>query len=252
MERRDQIPTGYVRRGADGEATPPAGPEVGRTPARRDFDWSEDDAAHRAGGDAARQDALSGRELGVLGYVGDAEARLFVGAKAEYYITAWKLLKLRSLPLGWNWSAFLLGPVWLAYRRMALFAVLWIVLWFVGASIPFSFPLWWLGMHLATGAAGNTLYHAHAVGIARSSVARADNETDRKAMLMTRGGTGLLGPAVVLLLGAILAVLVVAFVMLYLLAREAFDHAMTFLQAQAPFLQEIAQRIEDALGKLGQ
>lgn len=249
MERRDQIPTGYVRRG-EGEADAAAAAAVESTAVgrvqpqagRQDFDWSQETATARS---------VHERNLGVLNYVSDAEARLLVGAKADYYLTAWKLLKLRSLPLSWNWAAFIMGPVWLAYRRMALFATAWILLWFLGSLIPFSFPLWWLGLHVALGATGNTLYHAHAMRIAQRAVVQADSDSSRKAMLMNRGGTGLVGPTVVILLGLVLVVIVAAFIALFLMAQELFNQAIGTVEQQAPFLRDIMERLEQFLQQMG-
>lgn len=47
----------------------------------------------------------------------DAALAVFVGARYPYYKTSWALAGARG-GVSWNWAACLLGPFWMAYRRM--------------------------------------------------------------------------------------------------------------------------------------
>ncbi|MFS8974068.1 DUF2628 domain-containing protein [Cupriavidus necator] len=47
----------------------------------------------------------------------DAALAVFVGARYPYYKTSWALAGARG-GMSWNWAACLLGPFWMAYRRM--------------------------------------------------------------------------------------------------------------------------------------
>ena len=45
--------------------------------------------------------------------------RAFVGTKADYYLEKWSPLAGHSgRSMGFNWAAFLLSGLWLAYREM--------------------------------------------------------------------------------------------------------------------------------------
>ena len=51
----------------------------------------------------------------------EPETQMFVGEKAEYYITKFnELLSLRK-QTSWNWAAFLFAPYWCMYRKMYLY-----------------------------------------------------------------------------------------------------------------------------------
>lgn len=55
--------------------------------------------------------------------------KIFVGPNYEYFATKWQSNGGRS----WNWAAFFLGPIWLMYRKMYLYTMLYIV--FIVADI---------------------------------------------------------------------------------------------------------------------
>ncbi|WP_185806843.1 DUF2628 domain-containing protein [Bacillus salinus] len=48
----------------------------------------------------------------------------FVGKRQEFYSKKWAQFKNQKNNLSWNWAAFLLGFVWLVYRKMYLYGYL--------------------------------------------------------------------------------------------------------------------------------
>ncbi len=51
-----------------------------------------------------------------------------VGKNFEYYELNWSKYENEKFKTGWNWAAMILGPVWLAYRKMYSEAVILIII----------------------------------------------------------------------------------------------------------------------------
>lgn len=64
----------------------------------------------------------------------EAELRAFVGPNADYYLNKWSLAQVRpGQGGGYNWPAFLLGGVWLPYRKLyAAASTLWGIAFLLG------------------------------------------------------------------------------------------------------------------------
>jgi len=90
----------------------------------------------------------------------------FIGKNVDYYLDAFEAVSLRKTR--WNWAAFLLGFVWMFYRRMYLYAFIIGALSFIqcmleevqmiplGASIGI-----YIGIGVAFGTMGNAVYKMH-------------------------------------------------------------------------------------------
>lgn len=84
------------------------------------------------------------------------EIALFVGKKAEYYKAVFRKFNVRGVETfapTWNWCAFLFTFWWMLYRKLYLWALVWILLTF----IPFFGLVFWI----AAGIVGNYLYYRH-------------------------------------------------------------------------------------------
>lgn len=58
-------------------------------------------------------------ELSSIGNFNEQEVRAFIGKEADYYLKKWQpILEGRGCWAGFNWAAFFLTGVWLAYRKM--------------------------------------------------------------------------------------------------------------------------------------
>lgn len=71
-----------------------------------DYDWQDE-------GDL--QDLLKRLESGEAGLT---DEELLIGPGAFGYGEKFKKMREKNRLLGWNWGAFLLGPIWFAYRKM--------------------------------------------------------------------------------------------------------------------------------------
>lgn len=100
------------------------------------------------------------------------ELRLFIQANPDYYLSRWRdipeLGKVQPFRWkGWwnkmNWAAFFLGPVWLAYRKMYVPAILLaIAVPVIGAlSELIGAHYWGWALAFVIGPYGNPLYRWH-------------------------------------------------------------------------------------------
>lgn len=128
------------------------------------------------------------------------EVGLFVDKKAEYYKAKFQKFSIRGVETfapTWNWCAFLFTFWWMLYRKLYLWALLWLLLTFV----PFFGLIFWI----AAGIAGNYLYFRHVT--ARIREARSVQPSHQlPAALRELGGVNewVIPVAIVLTLGFIL------------------------------------------------
>lgn len=145
---------------------------------------------------------------------GEAALRSFIGPNATYYLGKWRDMDSSGSRTSWNWAAFFLNGLWLAYRRMwkpaLIFGGLFVGLALVataayaglggetGALVDLLRILVVLGVAVWIGLNGNRLYRAH-VGAALAGGAERTGGTSVGAAI----GYGV---AVVLLAGVPLAI----------------------------------------------
>jgi Protein of unknown function (DUF2628) len=148
------------------------------------------------------------------------ELCFFVGRNADYYLKKWApRLDDPQADVGMNWAAFLLTGLWLAYRKMYAFAFI-----FFGAAILERFMeavvflgllrlpavpggvnlIYSLASAIICGLFGNSWYLSHA----RRKVAEVHAQgLEGERLLFTlsqRGGTSLLAPIGLIIVGSIL------------------------------------------------
>ena len=123
--------------------------------------------------------------------------KTFVGEKFNYYQQKWQL-KPGQLT-GFNVAAFFLGVVWLIYRKMYLYAVIFLILIALDFWIETYYPLpeafgMVINIAIATtfGILGNTFYKTHAYKKVQE-ISAANNATNLQAELSDKGGTNLAG-----------------------------------------------------------
>jgi hypothetical protein len=101
--------------------------------------------------------------------VTDLHVQTFVGENYEYYRAKWqKSADNNNNPMSWNWAAFFLGVVWLVYRKMYNYALIFAGFIVLDMIIESFFPLPAaignmvnLMIALAFGFYGNFLYKLH-------------------------------------------------------------------------------------------
>ncbi|MCB2053814.1 MAG: DUF2628 domain-containing protein [Geminicoccaceae bacterium] len=121
-------------------------------------------------------------------------ARAFLGPHASYYDESWRVMNWRGRRTSWNRHAALFGPVWFAYRRMLVPAVLllaWVhgllTLYRMGWSVTVLAGLQ-VTMMIAVGWFANALYlHRFQRIAARLARLRAP-PLEREGRFAARGG----------------------------------------------------------------
>ncbi|WP_244850071.1 DUF2628 domain-containing protein [Caballeronia sp. SL2Y3] len=139
----------------------------------------------------------------------DRDMALFVGKNIDYYSRKWVIQNPRTSKLTWNGAAFLLGPVWLVYRKMHWQAAAYIAIAVactvatsslsdgINHALSYAFPV-------TMGFSGNLIYLAHVEKV-RKKVSDSPLPAEiRDAELVRRGGTNpvaawLLGIAIIVL-----------------------------------------------------
>jgi len=144
--------------------------------------------------------------------------RLFIGKKADYYIPKFKEFEETGGVLGWNWSAFFLGVVWMLYRKMYLYGLIGFLAGvFIGMIIALTSPdniLLTAGLQLwlmvGFGAFGNYIYYI----FVKNQVERLESlYPEGKALekaLENHGGTNLTASLLYLLIIFILQIITIS------------------------------------------
>ena len=99
------------------------------------------------------------------GAADEARLRAAIGPRADYYLRHWRAMDEMGKGYDWNWAACFLNAYWMAYRKMWLALVLFILaniaVSLVGTVIPkldkYSFVLMIL-LTFVTGSYGNRFY----------------------------------------------------------------------------------------------
>jgi len=137
----------------------------------------------------------------------DEDLYLFVGTKSSTYRKKWARLDPASpfSKLSWNWSAFLFGSYWLAYRKMYLYAIILVV---VSLAISlFGTSLWGFGMIIIWVARGLWSNGAYLSFVKRKvdkiKSAHSDPAVQR-TLIVKEGGTSAIGLTVTIVLYGLL------------------------------------------------
>jgi hypothetical protein len=131
---------------------------------------------------------------------------IFVGKNADYYERKFYPILDGSSGASWNWPAFLFTWIWLAYRKMYITSVCYLVIVFA-AEWLFQPPV---SMVAAIGSAicgvvGNHIYYLTSTwSVARIRAANVDSSM-RSSELARRGGTSWRGALILLVVFLLLA-----------------------------------------------
>ncbi len=125
--------------------------------------------------------------------------RSFVQKNSDYYLAKWKIMASSGSKFSWNWAAFLATSLWLGYRKMYLYAFIYILL-NVLTVIPFLGILIWLGLWIGIGAIGNYLYGKYTYNKLLELKMAFPNEEEFKAQAARAGGTSVGGIFIVVLI----------------------------------------------------
>jgi uncharacterized protein DUF2628 len=127
--------------------------------------------------------------------------RAAIGPRADYYLRRWREMDAKGKTRSWNWAACLANLYWLAYRKMWLALVVFILANIVVSMVPVVIPipskyviLMLIGLTFITGDYGNIVY--------RRQIRKLVAGPATLEQLRARGGTSPLALGIALALTA--------------------------------------------------
>ena len=95
--------------------------------------------------------------------------KAYVQKKSDYYFAWWDKMDFENVPISWNWSAFLISVLWLGYRKMygyilifmSVYALANLAIFFSVISSPAVIIILNFAFPILFGAFGNSLYRIH-------------------------------------------------------------------------------------------
>ena len=138
-----------------------------------------------------------------------------VGGNFPIYRQRWRLDQGIATGSGtWHWPAFLLGLIWMMYRKMYRLAAMWVGLLLLvsvvetlldvpdGLSLVITFAL-----SITTGIFGNSWYLAHCQRlIAQARTVTGGDDARLRSELSARGGTSVVATLVAIVIAVVLSI----------------------------------------------
>jgi Tfp pilus assembly protein PilE len=161
----------------------------------------------RCGAQVSMQGAGFPDESGVT----EEDLTLFMGKNAHKYLGKFQSFALGgdSFALTWHWPAFFVGFWWMLYRKLWLWAVLWLFLGLVLQLIPYAGFV----MMLVSGMTANYLYYTHAKKkLVELKTLRGSDSSRAVAIARAGGVSGILvviAPLVIIAVVAVLAAIAI-------------------------------------------
>ncbi len=144
--------------------------------------------------------------------------RIFVGKNADYYIPRFKKFEETQSVVSWNWAAFFFGLLWMLYRKMYLYSVIFTIALFLFGLLLSVFNLYnnlvmlgvqiwlWVGF----GVFGNYVYYTHVEKKVKDIENRFPDPQVQAAILEKEGGVSWIAPIIFFLIIFILQILTVS------------------------------------------
>lgn len=170
--------------------------------------------------------------------VSEEELSWFIGRNADVYLQKWRRNSR------WNWPAFLFDAYWLMYRKMYLYCVFYLIIWFVWSNVivasvfsewnpiesPGLLPLVLVICCIpkpVLGIFANKLYLYQAKRKIIAIVRDPNKHESREAEIAAAGGTNMVLPLTVLTLPYLLALIAGLFFFFkyYLMFNDALEKA---------------------------
>ena len=175
----------------------PSRADVRLEPERGEIRFRRFAEAASAAGAAAREDAPRAAPVAVplVEEPGEAiAAKPFIGPHATYYDDRWRWMDWRGRRRGWNWPAATTCGVWLAYRKMYRWAVVYLAIFslfvvLAAAGVPLRLlGVLFIGANVVLGTYANMLYFQHFRRVARLVGNHHADFRTTAAALATAGG----------------------------------------------------------------
>lgn len=132
------------------------------------------------------------------------EIDAFVGVKSNFYKKKWNKYS-QSTFKGWNWAAFLIGALWIIYRKMYIEALLFLMFTFfiyMWSEVFIQSDIFTLFLDcfifVLPGYCGNLVYYKKALRTLNKTSGL--NESDLLKYLKDKGGVNLAGAIIFFLL----------------------------------------------------
>lgn len=118
----------------------------------------------------------------------DSTFEQLIGPKSEYYMPVFQDLIAQNKQTSWNWSAFLVAPYWMIYRKMYAYGAIYLIINFLLVLImPSVSSLISLAESVALGVFANYLYMRFIEN--KASKATAMSEAQKMQFVIQNGGT---------------------------------------------------------------
>ncbi len=128
--------------------------------------------------------------------------RLYVQKNSDYYLAKWKVMASSESKISWNWAAFLFTASWLGYRKLYLYAFIYILI-NIATLVPLLGFILWIGLWVGIGLYGNYLYAVKTYENLVKLKSSYPDEEIFKQMVVKQGGTSVFGILLVLLMGMV-------------------------------------------------
>jgi len=137
-----------------------------------------------------------------------AAVEIFVGEKSSYYLDKWDEHQ-NSKFKGWNWAAGVFAAEWMAYRKMYVEALLYLIfIVAISFALNMLFRLWGISIageliaqifRILAGLLGNILYQNKVLRVLRKTSNISDS--DRIRVMRKKGGVSIVAIIVMHLIG---------------------------------------------------
>lgn len=117
----------------------------------------------------------------------DWATETFVGDNYYYYKTKWEHKNPNRAFTSWNWAAFFFPFYWMVFRKMYLYAFLFLIVSIVGGIIPFS----GIVFHCLLSSYANYLYFKRSNAVVQTASQYSNDEA--RMHLNKHGGTSVMG-----------------------------------------------------------
>jgi len=123
----------------------------------------------------------------------------FLQKNSDYYLAKWKLIASTGSKISWNWAAFALTNLWLGYRKMYLYAFIYILLTLLSV-IPLIGIIAGLILWVGIGMYGNYFYGKFTYNKLVELKSTYTDEELFKQQIVKSGGTSIAGVLLVILM----------------------------------------------------
>lgn len=137
----------------------------------------------------------------------DGDIQHLIGVKSEYYVPKFQEMKSQNKQTSWNWSAFLVAPYWMIYRKMYGYGAGFLAAAFLISLIGSTFLSFLsLAGYIAIGILGNNIYMKFLEG--KAAQAKSMNEPFRSQFIAQNSGVNSIATILTIVGYALLTIII--------------------------------------------